>query len=774
MFVEHLENKFLQDCTIRASHYGKDEKLIIGTEKGLSVEYDCKVEGNITISSSRQTQLQSGITCIIEYEGNIIYGLNTGHIMLKDPEGTLTLMSSKSGSNISCLEVCGEYLFAGSWDSSIYVYKGKQFIRATSNLCGASVLALCNIDDRYIVAGGADGSLCICDIDTIESNEGGRWYIVSHAHNQPVRSIVNISLSKKLQKEASFGNIVAYIASTGNDGVLHIHAVKDDPVIHVVPDPLVTFDDPYCQGQFAYSLSYDSETSSLVMCGADVTFSIYEVIWNAEEAEDEDMSESCQNVSVVVPSLKLSRKVPSPELIWNCHIIRKNSNEFYVVVSGESKNIDVFRCTKTFKDEKELVGLLQRDYATVCSVETGGSNYGNYNLIPASRFTNSHKSIIPTDDILQANEVLNTSPYPEGEVVLALDPKVPGNVWVFCASGCKWVKLGYVTPGDGNGVQQKIPGPDGQYYDFEFPIEVEDRKYSMFVNRGENPYLAADRVLRQNPTMTPGMDVESYKRQIAEFLVKNMPKDKVNDIFKNTQKRGIKRTSDELFIKACNKSVQILRSKEINADLLELLSIAVEEDNLDDTIFGMFPQIYMLLGKIIFDSDCSELKKSGASENIVDIESCARLTGPKELFPFFAVLTYMMDKSVAKAGNIDSMSYLFGDSTLELCLEKLIENTRDAASVTPIYYLNITRFLCVTMIYIMKSKVSKDATWIDMGSVNHSLNKVLTRLQSWLYAYMRTSKLSGAMRDNILNDLVSFFDISRKNGLKLTNISFML
>eukprot|EP00177_Eucheuma_denticulatum_P007050 GFKZ01012830.1.p1 GENE.GFKZ01012830.1~~GFKZ01012830.1.p1 ORF type:complete len:860 (+),score=128.80 GFKZ01012830.1:155-2581(+) len=122
---------------------------------------------------------------------------------------------------------------------------------------------------------------------------------------------------------------------------------------------------------------------------------------------------------------------------------------------------------------------------------------------------------------------------PEAEAALAVPGKKDGEnkivktaggaaeVYMWSAAEARWSKVGEVVDNP-SGVAGAGGGSiDGKTYDFVFEVEVGEggRKEKLGFNRGENPYLAAQRFIDDNELSQEFLD------QIAQFIEQQVPKD---------------------------------------------------------------------------------------------------------------------------------------------------------------------------------------------------------------------------------------------------------
>lgn len=116
----------------------------------------------------------------------------------------------------------------------------------------------------------------------------------------------------------------------------------------------------------------------------------------------------------------------------------------------------------------------------------------------------------------EADEALKVPGKKDGENKIVKTASGSAEVYMWSAADQRWNKIGEVVDNPGAGA----PGVVGnQSYDFVFEVEIGEggEKEKLGYNRGENPYLAAQRFIDQNELSQEFLD------QIAKFIEQNVP-----------------------------------------------------------------------------------------------------------------------------------------------------------------------------------------------------------------------------------------------------------
>lgn len=128
---------------------------------------------------------------------------------------------------------------------------------------------------------------------------------------------------------------------------------------------------------------------------------------------------------------------------------------------------------------------------------------------------------------------VDVSKLPEAEAALSVPGKKDGEnkivktaggtaeVYMWSAAEARWSKVGEVVDNPSGGIGAGGGSINGKTYDFVFEVEVGEggRKEKLGFNRGENPYLAAQRFIDDNELSQEFLD------QIAQFIEQQVPKD---------------------------------------------------------------------------------------------------------------------------------------------------------------------------------------------------------------------------------------------------------
>lgn len=105
----------------------------------------------------------------------------------------------------------------------------------------------------------------------------------------------------------------------------------------------------------------------------------------------------------------------------------------------------------------------------------------------------------------------------ENRIVRTSNGKAEVHLW--SASEQKWTKIGDVVDGPDGGASLGAGNVRGKKYDFVFEVEIGEggKKEKLGYNRGENPYLAAQRFIDDNELSPEFLD------QIAKFIEQQVP-----------------------------------------------------------------------------------------------------------------------------------------------------------------------------------------------------------------------------------------------------------
>lgn len=107
----------------------------------------------------------------------------------------------------------------------------------------------------------------------------------------------------------------------------------------------------------------------------------------------------------------------------------------------------------------------------------------------------------------------------ENKIVRAGDGTA--EVFMWSAADEKWVKVGDVVDGPGEGASLGGGSVNDKKYDFVFEVEIGEggKKEKLGYNRGENPYFAAQRFIDENEISQEFLD------QVAQFIEQQVPAD---------------------------------------------------------------------------------------------------------------------------------------------------------------------------------------------------------------------------------------------------------
>lgn len=124
-----------------------------------------------------------------------------------------------------------------------------------------------------------------------------------------------------------------------------------------------------------------------------------------------------------------------------------------------------------------------------------------------------------------ATTALNTPGKKDGENKIVRTGTGKAEVHMWSASEERWTKIGDVVDGPDGGASLGSGTVKGKSYDFVFDVEIGEggKKEPLGYNRGENPYLAADRFIEDNDLGT------EFSDQIAKFIEQQIPADALQE-----------------------------------------------------------------------------------------------------------------------------------------------------------------------------------------------------------------------------------------------------
>eukprot|EP00767_Chilomastix_cuspidata_P001277 gnl/Chilomastix_cuspidata/1418.p1 GENE.gnl/Chilomastix_cuspidata/1418~~gnl/Chilomastix_cuspidata/1418.p1 ORF type:complete len:722 (+),score=110.99 gnl/Chilomastix_cuspidata/1418:165-2168(+) len=447
----------------------------------------------MSLEKQYTVQLPAGVMCLTNYMGQVACGLQNSQIFLIGEDHLPVLFSNAPTERVSSLLGMDGLLLAGAWDGNLYVFADTALVATHDGLCGQSVLAIAQFGETLVAVAGADGSVSLADATRLRA--GGAkdvWLRNDRVHTRPIRAMKTVRVDGRL-----------FLATAGNDGFVKLSA-QSDLSAHALDTPFISFDFPWASGQILFAFDWLEGSDLIAYAGDDFALTIARV-------------GVCPDGTGCI---EVCARIPGMLCIWGVALVATGSGAA-VLVGGESKRVTMFSLsehssTHPPRDAEWLRGLGQ------C-------------VIPAARFTGTHQSIIAPGEVPAEEAVLRTAAVPEGR--LALSQGGDGDILVWQVTMGAWMNVGRVIRGDGKGdpAEAKQRGPDGKLYDFSFPVAAERGGTArLFVNRGENPYVAANRFFQFNPSITPGIDLDAYRTQVVEFINKNMPNTKVEPQYKVT------------------------------------------------------------------------------------------------------------------------------------------------------------------------------------------------------------------------------------------------
>jgi phospholipase A-2-activating protein len=121
----------------------------------------------------------------------------------------------------------------------------------------------------------------------------------------------------------------------------------------------------------------------------------------------------------------------------------------------------------------------------------------------------------------QVEEALAVPGSKDGENKIVRAPDGSAEVYMWSANDQKWTKIGDVVDGPGGGPSMGGGDVGGKTYDFVFDVEVGQggEHAKLGYNRGENPYVAAQRFIDDNELN------QDFLEEIARFVEQQVPSD---------------------------------------------------------------------------------------------------------------------------------------------------------------------------------------------------------------------------------------------------------
>lgn len=128
---------------------------------------------------------------------------------------------------------------------------------------------------------------------------------------------------------------------------------------------------------------------------------------------------------------------------------------------------------------------------------------------------------VDTAKLPSAEDGLSAPGVKDGENKIVKNADGGAEVHMWSASESRWVKVGDVVDGPGGGASMGGGEVNGKHYDFVFDVELGEggQKAKLGYNRGENPYLAAQRFIDDNELNQDFLD------QVANFVEQQVPTD---------------------------------------------------------------------------------------------------------------------------------------------------------------------------------------------------------------------------------------------------------
>lgn len=249
------------------------------------------------------------------------------------------------------------------------------------------------------------------------------------------------------------------VASASNDGVICIWDLQTMSLLN----RLVGHE------SFIYDLAYNLETNQLVSSGEDRTVRVW-------------LLETNQVVQVItLPCIS----------VWSVSTMANGD----IVCGGSDKLIRVFTSSPLRTANEFELKEFQAE------VESSA--------IPEQSMDNLKKSDIPSYEVLATK-----SGKQEGSTIMV--KLATGVIEAHQWSGGKWVKIGDVVGGSGNGSGGKVEYL-GEKYDFVFDVDIEEGAPPLKLpfNLVDNPYQVAEKFLADNELPS------SYLNDVVNFIMKN-------------------------------------------------------------------------------------------------------------------------------------------------------------------------------------------------------------------------------------------------------------
>lgn len=218
------------------------------------------------------------------------------------------------------------------------------------------------------------------------------------------------------------------------------------------------------------------------------------------------------------------------------------SGNWHVVTGGEDNAVRISECTESADDISPKQTIMHPGTVwSVCFCSNGDIVTGCSDGV--ARIFTTEESKYADQDVLQAFEKaiserqvntkliggVDVKKLPSAEAALAIPGKKDGEnkivksanggaeVYMWSSAESKWSKVGDVVEGPGGAATGGTV--NGKTYDFVFEVEIGEggKKEKLGYNRGENPYLAAQRFIDENEISQEFLD------QIAHFIEQQVP-----------------------------------------------------------------------------------------------------------------------------------------------------------------------------------------------------------------------------------------------------------